>query len=60
MSCICEENDLYLDKDFPFKRAHHQEEKYETLVVTSGQIIFDGKFLHVMQRVCRELDTKDR
>ena len=58
--CICEQYDFYLYEDHPFKRSRYQEEKDEDLVITGGNIKFKGKFPYVVQRVCQELDAKDR
>ena len=33
MRPVCEEDDCYLDKERPFKRARRQAEKYETLLL---------------------------
>ena len=60
MRHVCEEDDFYLDKDSSFKRARLQGEKDENIVITSDHIRFKGKSFHVVQRVWRELDTKDR
>ena len=51
MRRVFEEDDCYLDKYCPLKRARCQVEKDENLAVTSDHIIFKGKFLNVVQRV---------
>ena len=54
------EDGWYIDKGYPLKRAYHQEDKYEDLLVTSDHIKFKVKFLLVVQRLWPELDDKDR
>ena len=51
MRHVNEEDDCYLDEYFLFKRYHRQGEIDEDLVVTSDQIKFKEKILHVVQRV---------
>ena len=60
MRCACDKDNCYLDADFIFKRAHHQRDKYEILVVTSDYIIIKRKSLLVVQRIWKELDNQDR
>ena len=47
----CEEDDCYLDKYCPFKRAHCQVDRDEELVTTSDHIRFKVNFFQVVQIV---------
>ena len=60
MRRVCEEDDCYIDKARPSKRAHRQGYKDENLVVTSENIRFRGKLLLVVKRVWQEIDVNDR
>ena len=60
MSLVCEEDYLYLNEDSSFKKFRHKGERDKDLVVTSENIKIKGKFLHVVQRLCKETYTRDR
>ena len=57
---VCEEDDCYLYKYFPFKISSHRRDKYEDLVVTSDHVKFNRQLLHVEKKVWKQLDAIDR
>ena len=60
MRHVREEDDCFLKIYCPFKISNRQREREDDPVVTSEQVKSKRKFLHVVQKVWRELYAKDK